>query len=254
MLNKKIIETIFAELNESADREWRDDRHLSLMSIEELEEDEVNVVFAMGKDDISIYHVTFAPDGYEYILDGSGSNAEDAESVMEILMSQYDSPHFFHLEAIDMPGWFKLTDEANGISVIWRGGQFNDTQEFDTSGFDLQKWGMESANIIATIIRRMTDWLADNHRELVEELNDRQLFGVKMSRLRKSKLLTIRELAERTDLATNTILNIEKGKFSPRLEIVERILSELGAHLEIVMDDIDDDDIDDYLEDLSELN
>ena len=253
MLNKKIIETIFAELNESADREWRDDRHLSLVQFEELEEDEVNVVFAMGKDDISIYHVTFAPDGYEYILDGSGSNAEDAESVMELLMDQYDSPHFFRLEA-PMPGYCRLTDEANGISVTWEVGKFNETQQFDTSGFDLQKWGIESANIIATIIRRMTDWLADNHRELVEELNDRQLFGVKMSRLRKSKLLTIRELAERTDLATNTILNIEKGKFSPRFEIVEKILSELGAHLEIVMDDIDDDDIDDYLEDLSELN
>ena len=253
MLNKKIVEIIFAELNESADREWRDDRHLSLVQFQELEEDEVNVVFAMGKDDISIYHVTFAPDGYEYILDGSGSNAEDAESVMELLMDQYDSPHFFRLEA-PMPGYCRLTDEANGISVTWEVGKFNETQQFDTSGFDLQKWGIESANIIATIIRRMTDWLADNHRELVEELNDRQLFGVKMSRLRKSKLLTIRELAERTDLATNTILNIEKGKFSPRFEIVEKILSELGAHLEIVMDDIDDDDIDDYLEDLSELN
>ena len=80
------------------------------------------------------------------------------------------------------------------------------------------------------------------------------MFGVKMSRLRKSKLLSIRELAERTDLATNTILNIEKGKFSPRFEIVEKILSVLGAHFEIVIDDDDDDDIDDYLEDLSELN
>ena len=248
MLNKKIIETIFAELNESADREWRDDRHLSLVHYEELEEDEVNVVFDMGKDDITRYTCVFAPDGYEYSHHGSGSNFEDAESVMEILMDQYDSPHFFRLEA-PMPGYCKLTDEANGISVTWVVCKFNETQQFDTSGFDLQKWGMESAQIIATIIRRMTDWLADNHRELVEELNDRQLFGVKMSRLRKSKLLTIRELAERTNLATNTILNIEKGKFSPRLEIVERILSELGAHLEIVMDDIDDDDIDDYLED-----
>ena len=253
MLNKKIVEIIFAELNESADREWRDDRHLSLVQFQELEEDEVNVVFAMGKDDISIYHVTFAPDGYEYILDGSGSNAEDAESVMELLMDQYDSPHFFRLEA-PMPGYCRLTDEANGISVTWEVGKFNETQQFDTSGFDLQKWGIESANIIATIIRRMTDWLADNYRELVEPLNDRQLFGQKMARLRKNKLLSIRELAELSGFATNTILSIEKGKFSPRFEIVEKILSVLGAHLEIVMDDIDDDDIDDYLEDLSELN
>ena len=252
MLNKKIVESIFAELNESANKEWRDDRHLSLMSIVDLDDDEVRVVFAMGEDDVTYYSCLFAPDGYEYYHQGSGSNAEDAESVMEILMSQYDSPHYFVLYQ-EEDKW-KLTDEANGISVTWIVGKFNETQDFDTSGFDLQRWGAESAQIIATIIRRMTDWLADNHRELVEELNDRQLFGVKMSRLRKNKLLSIRELAERTGLATNTILNIEKGKFSPRLDIVERILSELGAHLEIVIDDDDDDDIDDYLEDLSELN
>lgn len=253
MLNKKIVESIFVELNESADREWRDDRHLSLVKFEELEEDEVNVAFAMGKDDISIYHVTFAPDGYEYILDGSGSNSEDAEQVMEILMSQYDSPHYFVLDQVEGDKW-KLTDEANGISVTWEVGRFNDTQQFDTSGFDLQRWGMESANIIATIIRRMADWLADNYRELVEELNDRQLFGQRMARLRRSKLYSIRELAERSGCAPNTIVNIEQGKFSPRVEIVEQILSVLGAHLEIVIDEDDDDDIDDYLEDLSELN
>lgn len=253
MLNKKIVESIFAELNESANKEWRDDRFLKLFEFEELEDDEVRVVFTMGKDDITLYNCIFAPDGYEYRHHGSGSNIGDAESVMQILMNQYDSPHYFVLDQIDEDKW-KLTDEANGISVTWEVGRFNETQEFDTSGFDLNKYGMESAQIIATIIRRMTDWLADNYRELVEELNDRQLFGQRMARLRRSKLYTIRELAERSGCAPNTIVNIEQGKFSPRIEIVEQILSVLGAHLEIVIDDDDDDDIDDYLEDLSELN
>ena len=89
----------------------------------------------------------------------------------------------------------------------------------------------------------------------MEELNDRQLFGQKMARLRNLRGYSIRELAELSGFATNTILSIEKGKFSPRFEIVEKILSVLGAHLEIVIDDDDEyDDIDDYLEDLSELN
>ena len=253
MLNKKIVESIFAELNESANKEWRNDRLLNLMSIEDLDDDEVRVVFAMGEDDdITIYDCLFAPDGYEYHRQGSGSNIGDAESVMQILMNQYDSPHYFVLDQVEESKW-KLTDEANGISVTWEVRKFNETQHFDTSGFDLKKYGMESARIIATIIRRMADWLADNYRELVEELNDRQLFGQRMARLRRSKLYTIRELAERSGCAPNTIVNIEQGKFSPRIEIVEQILSVLGAHLEIVMDD-DDDDIDDYLEDLSELN
>ena len=254
MLNKKIVETIFAELNESADREWRDDRHLTLMSIEDLDDDEVRVVFAMGEDDVTIYDCLFAPEGYEYSHQGSGSNIGDAEGIMQTLMDQYDSAHYFVLDQVDDDKW-KLTDEANGISVTWEVRKFNETQQFDTSGFDLQKWGMESVNIIATIIRRMADWLADNYRELVEPLNDRQLFGQKMARLRRSKLYTIRELAERSGCAPNTIVNIEQGKFSPRIEIVEQILSVLGAHLEIVIDEVEeDDDIDDYLEDLSELN
>ena len=253
MLNKKIVESIFAELNLSANKEWRDDRYLKLFEFEELEDDEVRVVFTMGKDDITLYNCIFAPDGYEYKKTGSGSNEGDAESVMQLLMDQYDSPHYFVLDQVDDETW-KLTDEANGISVTWEVKKFNETQHFDTSGFDLQKYGMESAQIIATILWRMADWLADNYRELVEELNDRQLFGLKMARLRRSKLYSIRELAERSGYATNTILSIEKGKFSPRFEIVEKILSVLGAHLEIVIDEEEDDDIDDYLEDLSELN
>lgn len=88
----------------------------------------------------------------------------------------------------------------------------------------------------------------------MDRVENRQLFGQRMARLRNLRGYSIRELAERTGYATNTILSIEKGKFSPRFEIVEKILSVLGAHLEIVMDDDDDDDIDDYLEDLSELN
>lgn len=73
-----------------------------------------------------------------------------------------------------------------------------------------------------------------------------------MSRLRNLRGYSIREFAELSGYATNTILSIEKGKFSPRFEIVEKILSVLGAHLEIVIDE--DEDIDDFLEDLSELN
>lgn len=254
MLNKKIVESIFAELNESAHEEWRDDRYLSLVRYEELEDDEIHVVFGMGEDDVTYYSCVFAPNGYEYEKTGSGSNEGDAESVMQLLMNQYDSAHYFVLDQVDFDKW-KLTDEANGISVTWEVRKFNETQHFDTSGFDLQHYGAESARIIATIITRMTDWLADNYRELVEELNDRQLFGQKMARLRKQQGYSIRELAELTGYATNTILSIEKGKFSPRFEIVEKILLVLGAHLEIVMDDTEEeDDIDDYLEDLSELN
>ncbi len=86
----------------------------------------------------------------------------------------------------------------------------------------------------------------------MDRAENRQLLGAEMSRLRNLRGYSIRELAELSGYATNTILSIEKGKFSPRFEIVEKILSVLGAHLEIVIDE--DEDIDDFLEDLSELN
>lgn len=86
----------------------------------------------------------------------------------------------------------------------------------------------------------------------MDRAENRQLFGQRMARLRNLRGYSIRELAELSGFATNTILSIEKGKFSPRFEIVEKILSVLGAHLEIVMAETEeDDDIDDYLEDLS---
>ena len=86
----------------------------------------------------------------------------------------------------------------------------------------------------------------------MDRAENRQLFGQRMARLRNLRGYSIRELAELSGFATNTILSIENGKFSPRFEIVEKILSVLGAHLEIVMAETEeDDDIDDYLEDLS---
>ena len=39
MLNKKIVESIFKDLNASAAKEWRDDCYLKLLYFEELEDD-----------------------------------------------------------------------------------------------------------------------------------------------------------------------------------------------------------------------
>ena len=54
MLNKKIVESIFKDLNASAAKEWRADRYLKLFDFEELEDDEVRVIFIMGKDDLTL--------------------------------------------------------------------------------------------------------------------------------------------------------------------------------------------------------
>lgn len=250
MLTEKIINLIFADLNKSASREWRDDRHLKLVEFQEREDDEIYIEFVMGKDDTTLYRASFAPEGWEYDYEGSGSNIGDAEGIMQLLMDQYDSAHYLVIEPCDDPDYYTLRDEENGISVTWRVGAFNETQKFDASGFDLNKYGAESAQIIATITRRMGDWLYENYPELVFELNDRQLFGLKIARIRRSKGISIRELAQRSECSPSTIVNIEQGKFSPRVEIVEKILSILGCRLEIVEADIIEDDLDDDIDDI----
>ena len=242
MLNKKIVESIFKDLNASADKEWRDDRYLKLFDFEELEDDEVRVVFTMGKDDITLYNCIFAPDGCEYRHHGSGSNIGDAESVVQTLMQQYDSPHYFVLAQIEGDEW-KLTDEVSGIRIEWKAGEYEKTRTFSDFYFDRRKYSWEeSEKIIVTILQHMTDWLVDNYPELIQEFNERQLFGLEMARLRKQQGYSIRELADASDCSPSTIVNIEQGKFSPRVEIVEQILSVLGAHLEIVLNETEEDD------------
>ena len=234
MLNKKIVESIFKDLNASAAKEWRDDRYLKLFDFEELEDDEVRVIFTMGKDDITLYNCIFTPDGCEYRHHGGGSNIGDAESVVQTLMQQYNSPHYFVLAQIEGDKW-KLTDEVSGIRIEWKAGEYKKTRTFSDFYFDRRKYSWEeSEKIIVTILQHMTDWLVDNYPQLLQELNERQLFGLEMARLRRNKCLPIRELAERCGCSTATIVNIEKGKFSPRLEIVQQILAAMDCHLEIV--------------------
>ena len=246
MLNKKIVESIFKDLNASAAKEWRDDCYLKLLYFEELEDDKVCVVFTMGKDDVTYYSV-FAPNGYEYHRQGSGSNIGDAESVMQTLMQQYDSPHYFVLAQIEGDEW-KLTDEVSGIRIEWKAGEYKKTRTFSDFYFDRRKYSWEeSEKIIVTILQHMTDWLVDNYPELIQEFNERQLFGLEMARLRKQQGYSIRELAERCGCSTATIVNIEKGKFSPRLEIVQQILAAMDCHLEIVPNEHIEED--EYFED-----
>ena len=59
----------------------------------------------------------------------------------------------------------------------------------------------------------------------------REELGNQIAQLRKSKGYSIRELADRCEINKATIVNIEKGRFSPRFEIVEKLLNELGAEI-----------------------
>jgi DNA-binding XRE family transcriptional regulator len=54
-----------------------------------------------------------------------------------------------------------------------------------------------------------------------------------MSELRTQRGYSIRQLAEICELSKSTIVNMEKGRFSPRFEIVDKIAAKLGAEIRI---------------------
>lgn len=61
----------------------------------------------------------------------------------------------------------------------------------------------------------------------------REELGNKINELRRQRGMSIRELAERSEVNKATIVNLEKGRFSPRFEIVEKICHVLGTKIEI---------------------
>lgn len=62
-------------------------------------------------------------------------------------------------------------------------------------------------------------------------MNTRESFGKKITEARKLKIITIEELASKAGIETNTLSRIEKGKFNPGLDIVQRIADALDMEL-----------------------
>lgn len=135
----------------------------------------------------------------------------------------------------NLPNWWVLTDKENMIVVRWEQGKYNESQKFSPlDDADLfAKFGHNAAYEIARIAAEIADYLRNFHYDKVFELSPRQLLGAKIMTLRNERGLSIRELAEKSGVAVRTIVNIQSGAFSPRVDILERILTALDAKLEI---------------------
>lgn len=59
------------------------------------------------------------------------------------------------------------------------------------------------------------------------------MLGEALRELRDSKHLSVRELSEKCGVSKSAIVNLEQGRFSPRIEIVQKILNTLDAALVI---------------------
>jgi len=64
-------------------------------------------------------------------------------------------------------------------------------------------------------------------------VDDAESLAMMVRHLRAVKGISIRELAEACEVSKTTIVNVESGNFSPRLDILQRILRHLGGCIEI---------------------
>ncbi len=67
------------------------------------------------------------------------------------------------IQASSTPGKWVCTDAKNGIVCVFEDKKFNETQNF-TLLDDVVK---PDANLLATSVREMADWLRENHYEKV---------------------------------------------------------------------------------------
>jgi transcriptional regulator with XRE-family HTH domain len=62
-------------------------------------------------------------------------------------------------------------------------------------------------------------------------------FGEKVSRLRKQRGLSYRELAALLETSHSHLVNIESGKHQPSVELIERMVRFFGVSFDQLMDD-----------------
>lgn len=70
-------------------------------------------------------------------------------------------------------------------------------------------------------------------------MGEQNKLGFKVTEIRESRKLTVTELAERSGLATEQVIQIENGEFIPSLSPLIKIARALGVRLGTFLDDAD---------------
>lgn len=126
------------------------------------------------------------------------------------------------------------TDTDNAIVLKFRAHAYNTTQEvhvIDESDFA----GVDGALRLATCLRELSEWLYQEHREILfpDKEQARRWLGERIKRLRTEQGFTQEQLAERVGITKSNICNIEAGKYSVGFDILIKIATALGTKLEL---------------------
>lgn len=131
------------------------------------------------------------------------------------------------------PLWWVLTDTEEGVVCRFKEGEYNDSQKFTLLGEDSE---YDLANL-PSILAGMSDWLRENHYEIVFSspqkaiLLARQSIGRQVREAREAKGWTLRYLAKLTGIAFNHIGRIEQGKYNVTIDSLAVIADALGVEL-----------------------
>lgn len=129
-------------------------------------------------------------------------------------------------------GWI-LTDTEENVTCEFEEGKFNETQKFtpinDTKDYDISK--------LPEIVRLMSDWLAENHYEIIFDSPTRikeeyrRSIGIELRHARECAGYTLRDVARMTGIAFNHISRIEQGKYNVTLDTLALIAHALDMEI-----------------------
>lgn len=136
----------------------------------------------------------------------------------------------FILQPSQEPSFWVATDQENGIVIKFQEHRFNDTQKITLLGGD-RFASVEDATAVATHLREMADWLRKNHYDtaMPSVHVKREEMGRSIRDLRLQRGMTQGDLAQQAGITQANVANIEAGKYSAGLDILNKIAYALGV-------------------------
>lgn len=116
---------------------------------------------------------------------------------------------------------FACIDTKENLRVEFYKGRFNDSQVY--------RGGVPDDDLPA-ILNEMTLWLVNRFEERPWELDDRfykeqirKAIGTLIRQSREAKGMSQRDLANQAGISSGNVANIEQGKYSPGIDIIDRL-------------------------------
>ncbi len=140
----------------------------------------------------------------------------------------------FTLEPSGRFSYLKATDHEIGIEVTFKRYDFERTKEIvmlDGENYN----STEQAMAAPMALREIELWLRKKYfAEAIAPIEDKRVeMGRTIQRLRLKRGMTEQELSDAAGITIANIINIERGKYYYRLDVLNRIAHVLGAKIEM---------------------